>query len=221
MQGITPAQATDPAAILGAAISLKAACESEARERYLNLSVCYNGGDEFMRQVMRVATLFEQWCCEHVDFDQCSEVWPYLLEDKFGDSMLVVCGTEGLASFDEAACLRVAIEMRLPVKVLSCLHVPVNLTASNPQTGSPFQCYQIRSVRLHHEDGSVEQYTRGDDPEDENFGEVFFGLYGLEEDGVAEHIADRGSYAALLMLARKLAPGILFPEAPTLLDSLR
>jgi hypothetical protein len=41
----------------------------------------------------------------------------------------------------------------------------------------------------------------------------------LESDGFAEHIAYRDTYAEARELAMKLAPGIAFPEAPTLLDS--
>ena len=61
--------------------------------------------------------------------------------------------------------------------------------------------------------------TPRDEPDDDEFGAVFFGLYGLEVDGVAEHIADRDSYAQALALAEKLAPGVGFPLDPTLLDS--
>jgi hypothetical protein len=42
---------------------------------------------------------------------------------------------------------------------------------------------------------------------------------GLDEDGIAEHIADRNSYADTLSFVVKLVPGILFPSAPTLIDS--
>src|SRR5262245_39766903 len=79
----------DPAAVFGAAMSLWEACEASARnDSKLNLSESYHGMDELMRQVMRVATLFESWCCEHLDFDQFSDVWPYFLEDKFGEACL-------------------------------------------------------------------------------------------------------------------------------------
>jgi hypothetical protein len=210
---------TDPAAILGAALSLKTACEDMARKERVNLSECYNGGDEFMRQVMRVATLFETWCCEHVDYSQFSDVWPYLLEDKFGDACLEVMLFAGLAEFDHRACLRVAAQLRLPVKVVAGLSVPVDLRADNPNGASPFRSFQIRTVRLHNEDNFISQYTPDDDSDDEKFGVIFFGLYGLDEHGIAEHIADRDSYANALSLAVKLAPGILFPSVPTLIDS--
>jgi hypothetical protein len=97
--------------------------------------------------------------------------------------------------------------------------VPVNFNADNPNTESPFRQYQIRSVRRRHEDNDIWQYTMDDEPEDDDFGEVFFGLYGLDADGFAEHIADRDAYTDARSLAEKLAPGILFPAAPTLLDS--
>lgn len=209
----------DPAAILGAALSLKKTCEDTVAKERINLSECYHGGDEFMRQVMRVATLFETWCCEYVDFSQFSEVWPYLLEDMFGDAFLKVSYPTCLTEFGSMACLRVAMQLALPVKVVEGLPVPVNLTAANPSSASPFRHFQIRSVRRHNEESDIFQYTPSDEPDDEDFGLVFFGLYGLEADGVAEHIADRVSYAQARALAVKLAPGIEFPSAPTLVDS--
>jgi hypothetical protein len=99
--------------------------------------------------------------------------------------------------------------------------VPVNLSAPNPVTGSPFHQFQIRSVRIHHEDHDVWRYNVDDDPDDAEYGPVYFGLYGLDEAELAEHIADRDSYAGAFELAQKLAPGIAFPAEPTLLDSLR
>jgi hypothetical protein len=211
----------DPAAILGAAVSLKKACEDIARKERINLSECYNGGDEFMRQVMRVASLFETWCCEYLDFSQFSDVWPYLLEDKFGDAFLKVSFPTCLTEFDSMGCLRVAMELALPVRVVDGLPVPVDLTSANPNPASPFRHFQIRTVRRHNQDNEIFQYTPRDEPDDEDFGAVFFGLYGLEVDGVAEHIADRDSYAQAVALAGKLAPGIQFPPTPTLVDSCR
>jgi hypothetical protein len=209
----------DPAALLGAAVSLKKTCEDIAGKERINLSECYNGGDEFMRQVMRVASLFETWCSEYLDFNQFSDVWPYLLEDKFGDAFLKVSFPTCLTEFDSVGCLRVAMVLRLPVRVIEGLPVPVNLTAANPLALSPFRHFQIRTVRRHNQDNDISQYTPSDEPDDDEFGAVFFGLYGLEQDGVAEHIADRDSYAEAVALAGKLAPGIQFPHAPTLLDS--
>ena len=80
---------SDSAAVFGAALSLRQACrEAAARDPHLNLSDCYNGMDEFMREVMRVGNLFEDWACGHVAFEEHSEVWPYFLEDKFGAACL-------------------------------------------------------------------------------------------------------------------------------------
>jgi hypothetical protein len=200
-------------------VSLKQTCEDIARRERINLSECYNGGDEFMRQVMRIATMFESWCCDHVDFSQFSDVWPYLLEDKFGAAFLKVSYPTCLTEFDSMGCLRAAMELTLPVKVVQGLPVPVDLTAANPVPASPFRHFQIRTVRRHNQDNVISQYTPNDEPDDDDFGVVFFGLYGLEEDGVAEHIADRDSYAQALALAEKLAPGVGFPLDPTLLDS--
>lgn len=212
--------AIDPAAVFAGALSLWTACwKAVDHEPELDLSEAYNGGDEFMRELMRVASLFEEWCCERLDFEQLDNLWPYLLEDRFGDACLELMGPENLASFNATDCLRVAIHLRLPVIVKEGSVVPVNLNEENTNSESPFRTLQIRSMRHFMPEDDVRQYDVEDDPDDSDYGAVFFGLYGLESDGVAEHIADRDTYAAARELALKLAPGIKFPEAPTLLDS--
>ena len=67
-----------------------------------------------MREVMRIAELFEQWACEHVAFEELTDVWPYLLQDRFGEECLSVLVVESLAEFDERDCRRVAMRLRLP-----------------------------------------------------------------------------------------------------------
>jgi hypothetical protein len=64
------------------------------------------------------------------------------------------------------------------------------------------------------EDGDVVPFVADDEPNDEEFGEVYFSLYGMGEDGKLEHIADRKSYGEVFNLAQKLAPGIAFPSKP-------
>ena len=76
----TTSQSVDPAAVFAVAHSLWAACESHAeREPRINLSECYNGMDQLMREVMRIAECFEACACEHIAFDALNDVWPYLL----------------------------------------------------------------------------------------------------------------------------------------------
>jgi len=104
--------ATDPAAVLGAAVSLWRACQSDPQP---DLGVCYGGSDQWMREVMRVATLFETWATRHVCFGDLDECWPYFLEDRFGAACVELIGPDGLARFAEADCLRVAQRLRLPV----------------------------------------------------------------------------------------------------------
>jgi hypothetical protein len=66
-----------------------------------------------MREVMRIGQLFESWACNHVDFDQLTDVWPYLLRDRFGKECLSVLRPENLADFDQHDCRRVAARLRL------------------------------------------------------------------------------------------------------------
>lgn len=206
----------DPAAVFGCALSLWHECKKpgKANER-LNLSECYNGGDEFMRVVMRVATRFETWASLHIAFDELNDVWSYMMEDKFGAACVTVVGAECLAQFNNDDCLRVALQMRLPVKVSNGLHVPVDVTASNPVAGSIFRAFRIQTVRILHGKDICEPFSFDDDPFDENFSEPHFALYGVDNDGLLEHIADRRTYTDVFALARNLAPGIAFQECPT------
>jgi len=104
----------DPAAIFAIATSLWRECHKHAAtNRSLNLSDAYSGMDGLMREVMRIATLFESWACEHVDFDELTDVWPYMLEDRFGKECLSVLLPEKLSEFDLHDCRRIALRLRL------------------------------------------------------------------------------------------------------------
>ncbi len=212
---IDDSEQPDPAAVFGCALSLWHECKklTKANER-LNLSECYNGGDEFMRVVMRTANRFEKWASMHIAFGGLDDVWPYMMEDKFGAACVSVMGAESLARFDDSDCLRVALHMRLPVKVSDGLPVPVDVSAENPLSGSAFRTFRILTVRVFGDNEGCEPFTFDDDPFDEQFGAVFFGLYGVGDDGLREHIADRDTYAEIVNLARNLVPGITFPDAP-------
>ncbi len=205
----------DPAAVFGCALSLWHECKKPTGAGgRLNLSECYNGGDEFMRVVMRTATQFETWASLHIAFDELNDVWPYLMEDKFGAACVGVMGAENLTRFEDEDCLRVALLLRLPVKVSTGLPVPLDFTAVNPVPGSSFGAFRIQTVRSVAEGDICEPFTLADDPFDEQFCPPHFALYGVGGDGLLEHIADRLTYAAAACLARNLAPGISFPDAP-------
>ncbi len=205
----------DPAAVFACALSLREACLKSAEANpQLNLSESYNGMDEFMREMMRVANLFEAWACEHVAFVQTSEVWPYLMEDKFGDACLEFMLPSALAEFDDTDCLRVALRLRLPIQADDKLRVPVDVRASNPIAGSEFREFRVQTVRDDLDEGDVAPFTTDDDPFDEEFGPPYFALYGVGDDGLLEHIADRDTYSDALNLAQNLAPGVALPLKP-------
>ena len=103
--------------------------------------------DEFMRVMMRIGQRFEDWSCLHVNFDLLTDVWPYLLEDRFGEACLNVRESVTLAEFDDDDCLSVAFQLRLPVIVDGTLPVPVDERAENPVVGSPFKALRIQTVR--------------------------------------------------------------------------
>ncbi len=205
----------DPAAVFACALSLWQTCQQEAsRQTNLNLSEVYNGVDQLMREVMRIGELFEKWACEHIEFNELTDVWPYLLEDKFGESCVSAMGAENFNNFDDIDCLRVALRLRLPVKLCDDLPIPIDLTAANPVPNSPFPAFRIQTVRELAEDHFCEAFTLDDDPFDDNFGPPQFALYGVGTDGLIEHIADRRTYTEALNLAQKIAPGVLFPSNP-------
>jgi len=115
----------DPAAVFACALSLWQAChEHAASEKDLNLSDCFNGIDQLMREVMSIGNRFEEWACLHVSFDELNDVWPYMLEDKFGKACLERLLPNTLPKFDESDCLWVALHLRLPVLHDDALALP-------------------------------------------------------------------------------------------------
>ncbi len=107
----------DPAAVFGAALSLHSAgLASDVSNTGRNLSDCYGGGDEFLRQCLRVATVFEAWACRHVDWDQLDDVWPYLLESEFGRVVNEEISIYALDQFTEEHCPAVAAALKLALR---------------------------------------------------------------------------------------------------------
>jgi len=206
----------DPAAVFSIAISLWEACHKRAAAGpHLNLSDCYSGMDGLMREVMRVANQFETWACRHIVFNDLADVWPYLLEDRFGEACLTTILPTALADFDESDCLRIAIRLRLPIGLSDKLRIPIDLRASNPVPESSFLQFRIQTVRCLIEDNDTVPFTSEDEPFDDEFGPPYFGLYGVDREGLIEHIADRGTYSEAVSLIQKLAPGVAFPSVPT------
>lgn len=204
----------DPAAVFACAMSLHDACMACAKaESSLNLSEAYQGGDEFLRQMMRAGSLFETWACEHVEFEELTGVWPYLLQDRFGKACLEVLEAGQFGLFGEDDCLRVALELRLPLRVDGSLPIPVLIEADNPLRGAVFDRLRIQTVRQEVCDGGgILPYVEGDDPFDEGFGKPFFAVYGVRGDGRLEWLTERESYAAARDCLAKLLPGIGLPE---------
>jgi len=205
----------DSAAVFAAAMSLWQTCHKHAEaNQHLNLSESYSGMDGLMREAMRIGSQFEAWACAYIAFEELDDVWPYLLQDKFGDACLAVISPTALAQFDEADCLRVAIGLRLPIRLSENLRIPIDLQALNPVPESSFLRFRIQTVRDLLEDGDSTPFTAGDDPFDEEFGPPYFALFGVGHEGIPEHIADRRTYAEVVSLAQKLAPNVEFPIQP-------
>lgn len=186
--------------------------KAETNGEEYSLSDAYNGIDEFMREVMRVAALFEQWACEHVLFDTMDHMWPYLLHDKFGPVCRSAMMPTSLDLFDATDCLRVAMALRLPMRRDSSLPIPADTTAANPVPDSPFVAFRIQSARDANEGQLSIPYTFDDEPFDDEYGQPYYSLYGIGADDAQEHIATRSTYSDAVRLAEKLAPGIRFPD---------
>ncbi len=205
----------DPAAVFACANSLWQACVKQANvDPNLNLSDAYNGMDQLMREVMRIGEMFEKWACRYVEFAELSAVWPYSMKDKFGDACLAVMLPDMLDHFDSNDCLRVAYELRLPMRVDGTLRLAIDIRASNPIADSVFKEFRIQTVRYKLHDNHLAPFTVEDDPFDEQFGLPYFGLYGIDKGGSPEHIANRSSYLESRILAQKLAPGLVLPLEP-------
>lgn len=203
----------DPAAVFACAKSLHDACLERAEaDPGLNFSEAYQGMDNFMREVMRVGEEFETWACRHVAFNELEYVWPYLLDERFGAVCLEIMEADRLAGFDAEDCLRVAFKLRLPMWVDGSLPLPFCVEAPNPLAGAEFRRLRIQTVRRELDgNGGTAVFTEDDDPFDENYGAPEFAIYGVEEDGMVEHIADVTSYRAACEMLAKLLPGIGFP----------
>lgn len=204
---------SDPAAVFGCALSLWQECMKTNQDaEHVNLSECYNGGDEFMRVVMRTATRFETWASRHVAFPELGEVWPYLMEDKFGPACIKAMGIENLAHFNDDDALRVALSLRLPIELCDGLPLPVDVSAVNPVQGSGFTTLRIQTMREFHADDDCLPFTADDEPFDEQCGPPYFALFGIGTDGFPEHIAHRTTYTEARRLVQLLAPGVDFPK---------
>ncbi|HWD18715.1 MAG TPA: hypothetical protein VHB20_05505 [Verrucomicrobiae bacterium] len=106
----------DPAAIFAAAFSLWTASWERASRERADLSRSYHGVDQFMREIMRIATQFETWACRHLNFENLGESWPYLLQSEFGAACLDGMAFHAFAAIDESHFLRVALRLNLPLR---------------------------------------------------------------------------------------------------------
>jgi hypothetical protein len=206
----------DPAAVFACAISLRDACVQAAKLEKLNLSEAFHGVDQFYREVMRIAALFEEWACAHVAFDEMCDVWPYLLEDKFGAVCLQRMSVGDLGGFDADDCPDVAMKLLLPLHYQDAPRLPLDVTAPNPVPSSAFTHWRIQTIRCLSGGDSFEPMLYGDDPFDPEYEPSILALYGVNAEGLVEHIKDFECYADAVAFVCKIAPGADFPSEPML-----
>lgn len=205
----------DPAAVFACAMSLHDACMKRAdADASLDLSEAYRGMDQFMRELMRVAELFENWACRHVAFNELDEVWPYLLEERFGAACLDRMDAGFLSEFNDDDCFSVAMRLRLPLWIDEGLPLPFLLEVENPVSGSEFASYRIQTFRTEVESGELQPFVAGEEEPDENCSVPFFAIHGLCRDGTVDRIAERRTYQEVATLLRAMFPGIDLPERP-------
>lgn len=204
----------NPAAVLSCAISLRDACEQSAKLNKLDLSDLFQGMDQFYREAMRIAALFEEWACKHVVFEEVCDVWPYLLEDKFGAACLQRMSVEDLSGFDAEDCPNVAMKLLLPLLYKDAPRLPLDVKAINPVPASPFTHWRIQTIRCLSGDDDFEPMLYGDDPSDPEYEPSILALYGVNAEGLVEHIKDFERYADAVAFVSKLAPGVEFPNEP-------
>jgi hypothetical protein len=87
-------QKPDPAAEFAAAMSLYSHILAQVAdaEQIVEELEC---NEYIMRGAMLVARAFEAWACGNVDFEEFDDVWPYILEDRFGVAFYEVWGRKG------------------------------------------------------------------------------------------------------------------------------
>jgi hypothetical protein len=204
----------DPAAIFCCAVSLRDAAMPLSDAGDYTLSDAYSGWNGFLQEVMRVATLFETWATAHVAFDHLGEVWPYFMEDRFGDACVEVADVWALASFDEMDCVRIVQHLQLPLYYEDGLVIPLEVRARSTVAGSAFVEFSIQTVRRHLVDAEVVPFISGDELWDDDYELPRLALHGITAEGQRERIADFATYREAVALVAKLAPGIDFPERP-------
>jgi len=98
-----------------AACSLRDAAVAAAQGCGGDLSAPFTDGYlGFVRLCRDIAEKFEQWAVEHVDWERIDEVWPYFLEENFGDAVLSVVG--GYSNIEFATPEEIAKKLKLPLK---------------------------------------------------------------------------------------------------------
>jgi hypothetical protein len=203
----------DSAAVFAMATSLKKACEDKEKcDPSLNLGAAYNGWDQFTRELMRVALIFEEWACTYVAFPHIDDVWSYYLELIFGISCLKVINADCLASFGRDDCLRLAYVMEIPVWGDTELPVPVDIVIENTDSGSLLKALRIQTVRRILPTEKLVPYSEGDDLFDSRFGDRLFGIYSIDTNGITVQIDYRNSYQDVRTFVSRLVPGASLPE---------
>lgn len=221
----TRTEVKDPAAVMAIAMSLRKSLEAYSLPENVTMSDLFQGIDNLFRACMHVATVFEVWACDHVFFDEVVDVWPYLLEDKFGDAFLQPyrLGREefntlptDLTSFIPADCLNMAMKLGLPLLYSDEARMPLLAEILNPVPRSIYKYWRIQTVRhrSENEEAGWEPLVYGDNPHDPDWDYPELGFYGVFEDGTLEHLSDHPTYAAAVERAKRLAPTADFPEQP-------
>jgi hypothetical protein len=111
----------DSAGVFAAALSLWSIVAKDVKP-YSEFAEAVGGCDNLMRITIDIATAWEAWACDHINFDETEDVWPYMIQDKFGSafektrSLLDVFTTYKNSQDLNTTFHRIAARLELPMK---------------------------------------------------------------------------------------------------------
>lgn len=197
-------------------MSIWEACHAlEKGSRAWSISDHFHGADCLMRHAMNIATEFENWACVHVCFESSTEVWPYFLHENFGSVLLEIVTVGGLMDFDTHDCLRVALRLGCHIYYSDALPLPLCLEVLNPSLGERFEKVRIEVVHLSLDGRSYSPITADHIIASPRPLLPIYGIYGVDSNGLLEHMADRSTYVQARSLVLRLFPSLGFAEELT------
>jgi hypothetical protein len=77
-----------------------------------------------------------------------------------------------------------------------------------------YQAFRVQTVRDSINGDDTVQFRLVNDAVDEAYGDPYFSLFGVDHNGLDEHIADRPTFSEMMRLVQKLGLGAQLPTLP-------